>query len=406
MRIDLLKALCGIPSVSGFEEPIRNYLMDIWKDYLSESLVDGLGNLIGMVKSHTSVPEKLTILLMAHMDEVGLIVRDITEDGYIHFDTLGGQTDEVLAGQIWEIHTDDGLIIGYTGLESGHTMSHFPPTSKINQKSFFIDVGAQTRAEAEKMGIRTGLSITYGGPSFIQNNHRILAKALDDRFALALITELLETLAKQSMKLPFNLLIAATTQEELGMRGAMVINHSLALQPDIVINLDIGLARDYPLLYSQASETPPTSTVPKLGEGFTLTAYDSSMLANPRLIKYMTELARKNNINYQIDSSTLSSQDGCCLQQSNRGIPVINIGIPVRYAHSHLNMMDTRDFDSLLLFLIQFCKTYNLDIHQQLFPKMNVSKIGLYALAKQYKEPESFPLPRINAHSRMSFTKK
>lgn len=388
MKIELLKALCSLAGVSGFETPVREYLVKEWDTLLDDYLIDGMENLIGIVKSEMSPPPKLNILIMAHMDEVGLIVRDITDDGFIHFDNLGGQTNEVLTSQLWQIHTEQGPVTGYTGLESGHTMPSFPPAEKIKGNQLFIDIGATSRQEAEAMGVRTGLSITYGDSvSFNQNRTRILTKALDDRFALAVMTELLQELVGHKDTLPFNLYVAATTQEELGMRGSKVVYNSLPVQPDFVINLDIGCARDYPLLYSQVSSAPPTTNSPKLGNGMTITTHDSSMIINHRLIDFLTRLSGKLEIPYQLDSAMMSSTDACCLQRSGTGIPVVNMGIPVRYAHSHLSMMDSRDYDSLLGFLKGFCREYNLESHQTLFPSGQASKNGLFAAIREREKP-------------------
>ncbi|MBA2652532.1 MAG: hypothetical protein H0U73_09740 [Tatlockia sp.] len=393
MKIELLKTLCGLAGVSGFEDEVREYLIEQWSKFLDELKVDGLGNLSGVMKSTSREQPKLNVLFMAHMDEVGLIVSHISDKGFVYFDALGGQNDDVLSGQIWHIHTEQGKVIGYTGIESGHTMPSFPSTDKLNQKQFFIDVGTDSREATEALGIRSGLPISYGGESFIQTGeHRILAKALDDRFALSLLTELLEKIAPIKDTLPFNIYIAATVQEELGMRGAKTVYKSLQVKPDLVINLDIGLARDYPLLYSQNSKNV-SSTTPKLAGGLTITTYDSSMISNPTLTNYLINLSKKSELKYQLDSSMNSSTDGCCLQQSGRGYPVANIGIPVRYAHSHLNMMDSRDYDDLLNFLSLFCANYNLTEHNRIFPDISSATKKGFFVQKSNEISTSMPGP-------------
>lgn len=395
MQRKILKELCQLAGASGFESDVRDYLIKAWEKHLDDYIVDGMENLIGVVKSKMSPSPQLNVLIMAHMDEVGLIVKDITEEGFLHFDTLGGQTDEAIAGHLWKVHTEKGDVSGYSGLESGHTMASFPPSQKINQKQFFLDVGATSRIDAEEMGIRIGSAITYGGPSFKMQQTRILAKALDDRFALAIMTDLLEKIADEKEKLPFNLFLAATTQEELGMRGSKVVYQSLPAQPDFVINLDIGLARDYPLLYSQISGAPPTSKLPKLGGGLTITAYDHSMITNPKLINYLSHLCRDHKVDYQLDCATMSATDASCLQQSGPGLPVVNIGIPIRYAHSHLSMMDTRDYDSLLNFMMHFCQRYDVAAHQQLFPTKKKLKNNLFSpIEKEDKKNASCDMKR------------
>lgn len=380
MKTELLKALCELPGASGFEEKVREFLIKAWSLHVDDYWVDGMENLIAVIKSKKDEEAKLNILIVAHMDEVGLIVRDITSQGFIHFDALGGQIDAALSGQLWNIHTEKGTVIGYTGLESGHTMASFPPSEVVHQHHFFIDVGASSREEVEALGIRTGSSITYGGPSFVPLplQNRVLARALDDRFALSAMTELVEEMAQHKEDLPFNLYVAATVQEELGMRGSKVLFKSLGVKPDLVINLDIGLARDYPLLYSQASPKPPTTTIPELGKGMTITTHDSGMVTNPKLVDFLIRFCREGNLKHQLDSVHLGSTDGCSLQQSGKGLSVVNVGIPIRYAHSHLGVMDPQDYDTLLAFLKLFCHQYDLEVHEKLFPQAKTSQKGIF----------------------------
>ncbi|MGH9388532.1 MAG: M42 family metallopeptidase, partial [Vicinamibacteria bacterium] len=215
----LLEELTNAHGVSGFEGPVRDILRREWKDLLTDLHTDGIGNLIGSLPGSSDSPR---VLLMAHMDEVGFLVRHIDENGYLYIHNVGGYFDQSVLTQRLSILTARGEVLGYTGMKSGHILRPEERDRMIPLSDMFVDVGARSRAEAEAMGLRPGLPVAYATKFEVLNGtRRYLAKAWDDRVGLAVITEALRQLRTRSH--PNSLQVAATVQEEIGLRGASVV---------------------------------------------------------------------------------------------------------------------------------------------------------------------------------------
>jgi len=334
----LLEELTNAHGPSGFEGPVRKIMRREWASLVSNLETDGMGNLLGTLKGTTEGPR---VLLMAHMDEVGFIVRFIDDDGFIYFNPVGGYFDQSILTQQMKIMTPKGPVIGYTGMKSGHSFQGDERNQMVELRDVFLDIGARSRLEAEDIfGIRPGLPITYDADfRDLNGTGRYLAKAWDDRAGLAAITEVLQRLQDRSH--PNTVVVAATTQEEIsGRRGASVVYESL--KPDIVLNLEIGVASDFPLL------TSPKEAQGQLGGGPSLFVFDGSMLPNQKLIEWIMEVADRNGIDYQFESVSGYGEDASVLQRSGRGIPAINLGITTRYAHSQLGVVELTDYEKMV----------------------------------------------------------
>lgn len=333
---EILQMLTDAHGAPGFEMDIRDLLIKEWQPYCGEMEVDGMGNLIAQPKEKKA--NRPTVALMAHMDEVGLIVRDITEDGYIKVHQLGGWHESVLAGQRWVIKTDQGNVIGYSGVESGHLNPDYPNLKPIKLHGLTIDIGAKSREQAmNKYHIRPGLPITPDSKcEYFNGKKKIIAKALDDRLGLALMTKVM--MAVDFAKLPVNLVFVATVQEELGTRGAEVIYNQV--KPDLVLNFESAMAADFPL---HGDNSLKIATA--LNNGPTMTMHDSSFMPHPDLVKWVRFVAQQNAIPLQLEVYTMGSQDASCLQRSGNGVLAVNIAIPVRYVHSHSGIMTLKDLE-------------------------------------------------------------
>lgn len=329
----LLEELTNAHGVSGFEGPVRDILRREWKDLLTDLHTDGLGNLIGSLRGSSDGPR---VLLMAHMDEVGFLVRHIDENGYLYIHNVGGYFDQSVLTQRLSILTARGEVLGYTGMKSGHILRPEERDRMIPLSDMFVDVGASSRAEAEAMGLRAGLPVAYATKFEVLNGtRRYLAKAWDDRVGLAVITEALRRL--QSGAHPNHLTVAATVQEEIGLRGASVVTASTS--PDIVINLEIGIASDFPLLTSKALSQE------ELGKGPGIFVFDGSMIPNNNYVEWILRLADENTIPVQTESVTGYGEDAAMIQKSAKGVPAVNIGIPTRYGHSQSGVIERSDYD-------------------------------------------------------------
>ena len=338
--VDLLAELTNAHGVVGFEGGVRDILRREWGGLLAELRTDGVGNLLGTLAGQSESPR---VLLMAHLDEVGFLVRYIDEDGFIYFNNVGGYFSQSVLTQRFSILTPNGQILGYSGMKSGHILPQSDRMTMVPLEDMFIDVGARSREEVERMGIRPGLPIAYATEFQVLNGtNRYLARAWDDRVGLAVITEALRQLRNRPH--PNNVQVAATVQEEIGLRGASVVQAST--RPDIVINLEIGIASDFPLL------TSPTLSQEALGKGPGIFVYDRSMIPNNNYINWIIRLAEENNIPYQFESVTGYGQDAAMLQKSAQGIPAVNIGIPTRYGHSQSGVIDREDYDNTVKLVV------------------------------------------------------
>jgi len=337
----LLEELTNAHGVSGFEGPVRDILRREWKDVLTDLHTDGIGNLTGSLPGSSDSPR---VLLMAHMDEVGFLVRHIDENGYLYIHNVGGYFDQSVLTQRLSILTERGEVLGYTGMKSGHILRPDERDRMIPLQDMFVDVGARSRAEAEAMGLRPGLPVAYATKFEVLNGTgRYLAKAWDDRVGLAVITEALRQLRSRSH--PNNLQVAATVQEEIGLRGASVV--TATTNPDIVINLEIGIASDFPLLTSKALSQE------ELGKGAGIFVFDGSMIPNNNYIEWILRLADENTIPVQFESVTGYGEDAAMIQKSARGVPAVNIGIPTRYGHSQSGVIDRADYDHTVALVVK-----------------------------------------------------
>jgi putative aminopeptidase FrvX len=338
--VRLLAELTNADGAPGFEGPVRDILRREWKGLLKDLRTDGMGNLIGSMAGQAERPR---ILLMAHMDEVGFLVRYIDANGFVFMNNVGGYIDQSVLTQRFTIMTPKGPVTGYTGMKSGHIVSAEERSHLIPLQDMFLDIGAKSADEAEAMGVRPGLPVTYRTSFEVLNGTgRYLARAWDDRSGLAAITQVLQQLGGSSHA--NTVAVAATVQEEVGLRGAAVVQAST--DPDIVINLDIGIAGDFPL------HTSPKLTQPVLGKGPAVFVFDASMIPNNKLVEWTLQVAKQNDIPVQFESVSGYGEDGAQLQKSGQGIPTVNLGVPTRYAHSQSGVIDRADYDNLVKLLV------------------------------------------------------
>lgn len=349
--VELIRVLTNAHGSSGFEKPVRKIVENQLDDLLVQMQVDKMGNLIGFREKNTGKPK---VLLMAHLDEVAFIVREISEDGYIFFDNIGFWIDPVILGHKWVISTPKGPVHGVTGVESCHVIVGYPKNLTVSQKEMFLDIGVRSREEAEALGVRPGLPMTPDVDFQILNGtQRYCAKAFDDRIALASMITTLQKL--KGVDLPCEICVAATVQEEFQMKGAQTVFDSI--EPDVVINLEVAIARDFPVLFPNY-----LSNTPKISHGPAILVYDSSMLPANGLVEYFSWIANKYDIPFQYDSQLIFfGQDGCRLQTSGTGAYVINLGIPTRYVHSHHGILDRCDFDHMGLLLEKALKSFDIN---------------------------------------------
>ena len=336
----LMKELTEAHGPTGSEEPVGKIVARHLQPLVSDIKVDGLGSIIGTKKGSSDSPR---IMLAAHMDEVGFIVKTISPDGFIYTNPVGGWRDPVLLAQRWVIMTRKGPVVAVSGAKTTHVMSAEAKNRPVPQQDVFWDVGARTREEAmETLGIQPGDPVAPESPfQVMANGEFYMAKAWDDRVGLVLIIEALKRL--QGQKHPNMIMAVATTQEEIGLRGA---HTSTALvEPDLGISLEVGVASDYP-------GTSPKEAQEALGKGPGIFLLDSSMIPSRKLKDFVVEVARRQGIPIQFEVLTGYGEDGAEMQRYKGGRPSINLTVPTRYLHSHIGILSRKDFDRAVDLLV------------------------------------------------------
>ena len=329
----LLEELSNAYGPPGFEGPVRAIMRRELAPLAGELETDGIGSLIATLRGSAASPR---VMMSAHMDEVGLMVKRVTAEGFVRFQTLGGWLDQGLINQRYAILTREGIVPGVTGLKTPHVMSMEQRAKPFKREEMFIDVGATSREDAEeRLGIRPGDPIAPDSKFARLSGGRLyLGKAWDDRAGLVVMVEVMRLLRESPA--PNTVYAVASVQEEIGLRGAHT--SSYAVRPDVGINLESGVAGDFPGITADEAQE-------RVGGGPGIFLHDSSMLPNLKLRDMLIDIAESLEIPLQFNVLSGYSQDGAEMQRSYSGIPAINVTVPTRYLHNHNSIISRDDFD-------------------------------------------------------------
>ncbi|HSM85817.1 MAG TPA: M42 family metallopeptidase [Candidatus Limnocylindrales bacterium] len=339
--IQLLQSLADAPGPSGFEEPVRKIMVDRMKPLSTRLSYDGLGSVIAVQGS--SGPR---IMVDAHMDELGGMIRRVTPDGYLTMQMLGGWLDQALVDQRWTIIGSKGPVRAITGIRDIHIVPPDERNKVFPRDSIFLDIGAKSAAEVAAMGLEPGDPVVPDAPFAVMNGtQNYLGKGWDDRVGCAVLVAAMQKLAH----LPHanQIFWVATVQEEIGLRGAHTASDMV--KPEAGIAIEGGVTRDAP-------GVRPEEAQELLGTGPALFLYDFSELPNRKFVTMVKQVAKAKNIPLQTDLIQGYGDDSAEIQKSNGGVPTVNMVVPVRYTHSHNGIMNRSDFDhtvDLLVALLQ-----------------------------------------------------
>lgn len=337
----LMRDLTEAPGPSAFEEPVRAIVVNEYRALGADIEFDGLGSVVATLPGSPTGPR---IMVTAHMDEVGLMVQHITEDGFLRVKNLGGWLDQAYPDQRWTILGATGPVPALSGLPTVHVT---PPEQRSRVwplPEIFLDVGAVSRAEVEALGVRPGDGIAPWSPFLVLPNGRYAAKAWDDRVGLAVMIAAARRIRAENIPLPAQIVWVATTQEEIGLRGAQT-SVDLA-RPDLGISVEAGVSADYPGI-------GPTQAQERLGRGPGIFLLDSSMIPNRKLRDFFFAVAREEGIPLQADVLTGYGEDGSEIQLYDTGRPSVNMTVPTRYLHAHTGIIQRSDFDQAVQLLIE-----------------------------------------------------
>lgn len=326
----LLERLSNAFGPPGFEEPVRKIMAEELQPYSSKMSYDGMGSLIA--EQGNSGPR---VMIDAHMDELGGVIRRVTEHGFLTLQMLGGWFDQALVDQRWVILGSKGPVYAVTGIRDIHVVPAEERTHVFPRDEMFLDVGAKNAEEVAQLGVEPGSPVMPDSPFRVMNGtQNYLGKAWDDRVGCAVIVEAMRRLANAPHA--NHLLYAITTQEEVGLRGA----HTAAetIKPDIGIALEAGVTGD-------VFPGHPEETQSRLGAGPGFFIYNASELPNRKLVAFVKQIAAEKQIPLQADLVTGYGDDSAEIQKSNGGVPTVCLVVPVRYTHAHNGIMNRRDFD-------------------------------------------------------------
>ena len=328
----LLQELSDAAGPPGFEEEVRRIMVREMRPYARISY-DGLGSVVA--QTGTAGPR---VMLDAHMDELGGVVRRISKEGFLSMQMLGGWLDQALPDQRWVILGAKGPVVAVTGIRDIHYTPAEERTKVIPREQILLDVGARSEADAARLGLEPGDPVVPLSPfADLNGSGNYVGKAFDDRVGCAAVVEALRRLAASGH--PNQLFVAATVQEEVGLRGAQAA--AALIRPDVAISIEGGVTGDSPGGHPEESQV-------RLGEGPGLFLYDSSELPNRRMVALTKEVAHAIGAPLQFDVAQGYGDDSAEIQRANGGAPTVNLVVPVRYTHAHNGVMNRADFDRLV----------------------------------------------------------
>ncbi len=335
---DLLQALCAIHAVSGREDAMIAYLRDLIRPLVDQVTVDRLGNVVGILQGQEH--GECTLMLQAHMDELGLIVRNITERGFLLFERVGGVPEKSLLGQRVEVLTEQGQrLTGYVGVKSHHITSPQEKYKVPAVHEMFIDLGLGSRQAVEGAGVQVGDPIAYQ-PNFQRYGEgMVCSKALDDRVGVFILLEVLKALAGQ--RPPCTIAFAFTVLEEFSIRGSLPAVRRV--NPAAILSLDITVATDTPI-------DEPLHPV-RLGGGPAVKMMDfhgrgtlGGMFSSPRWRRFIESIAQGAGVPLQREVIVgVITDPAFQLYLGDQGQVIAGISIPQRYTHAAIQTCNEND---------------------------------------------------------------
>jgi len=333
--MELLRELCETPGVSGREERLRAIVRRELEPLVDEVRVDALGNLVGLRRGRTD----RRLMIAGHMDEIGFLVSHIDERGFLKLAPIGGHDPRNMVSQrVLVCGREDLPGILYPAKKPPHLQEADERDKAPKLGSFFVDLGLPGERVCEQVPIGSMVTLHR---EFVHVGETVCCKAMDNRLALYIMIEAM----RRTKAAGFEVCAVATTQEEVGLRGAQVISYDL--NPDVAIALDVTIAADLP-------EMPASEHVTRLGGGTAIKIMDSSSISSPPLVAFLQELAQRHSIPYQLEILPRGGTDAGAMQRARAGAPTATISTPTRYIHSSVEMVHRDDIEASIRLLTAF----------------------------------------------------
>jgi len=325
----LLEKLSNAHGISGREGSVQRIVMEEIKPYVDEFEEDAVGNLTAIKRG-----DKPTIMIAAHADEIGFMVRQVDEKGFIRFIRIGGWFDQTILNQRVIIHATSGPIVGVIGCKPPHVMKEEERKKIVEAKDMFIDIGCQSQKEVEDLGICHGTSVSMDRCFASLQGDRVTGKAFDNRAGLVVMIEAIKRTKSKS-----TIYAVATVQEEVGLKGAKVT--AFAHDPDIALAADVTIPGDHPGI--EKKDAPI-----ELGKGPAIVVADASgrgLIATQTVVDWLEGTAKEFNIPAQLEVSEGGTTDATAIFLSRSGIPAGVLSVPTRYIHSPVEVLSLDDID-------------------------------------------------------------
>jgi putative aminopeptidase FrvX len=329
----LLTTLADAHALSGYEDDVASLLKAELEPLVDEVSIDKMGNVVAIRRG-----EGPTVMIAAHMDEIGLMVSHIDDEGFLRFVPLGGWSDQTLLGQRLVIHTKDGKRIpGVVGSRPPHIMDAEERKTVIKLKDMFIDCGADSAATAAAMGVEVGTTATIDRELRTLGADLVTGKALDNRAGCAMMVAALAMLKGKDVKATIQ--AVGTVQEEVGLKGART--SAFGLSPDVAIATDVTIPGDHPGVTKSESAVV-------LGKGPVIAIIDAGgrgVIAPRPVLRWLRETAEKSSIPHQFQVGNGGSTDASAISISKTGVPCSVVSVATRYVHSPVEVLSLRDLE-------------------------------------------------------------
>ncbi len=326
----LLELLSNAHGISGREGSIQEIVRQEIGPLVDEIRVDNLGNLVATKKG-----ERPSIMIAAHMDEIGLMTKYVDEKGFIRFVTIGGWFDQTLLNQRVIVHADSGPICGVIGSKPPHVMKPDDRKKPIEIKDMFVDAGCADQDEAKAVGIKPGTPMSIDRTFATLAGDRVTGKALDNRAGVVMMIEALKRTKTKS-----TIYAVGTVQEEVGLKGAKT--SAFELRPDVALATDVTIPGDHPGIEKKDSAL-------EIGKGPVITIADASgrgLIASEKVVDWLAETAREFEIEVQMDVSGGGTTDATAIQLTREGIHTGLISVATRYIHSPVEVLSIKDLEA------------------------------------------------------------
>ncbi|MEI6513266.1 MAG: M42 family metallopeptidase [bacterium] len=339
MNFALLKRLCEAPGTPGREDAVRAIIIEELKPHVTDIKIDAMGNVIAF-KQGTGKGTRRKVMLAAHMDEIGFMVKHIEDKGFLRLYPFGGIDTRNMFAQQVVVTTKDGPIKGLLGYATkpAHMLSDAERNQSAQMENFFVDVGLS--GDEAKKKIQVGDIVTMDRPCE-EIGENIACKAMDDRVGVYVMIEAMKNIEA----LECDVYAVGTVQEEVGLRGATTA--AFGVNPDVGIALDVTLTGDYP-------GAPDADTLPKLGGGAAIKILDSSLICHPKLVEHFKDIATAKEITHQMELLPRGGTDAGAIQRAQSGVVSITLSIPTRYVHTVNETVSPIDVDAAVNLLARY----------------------------------------------------